>query len=89
MQGWWPKYLNSPIQVLWWETDEILPLAIGIFFSVAFHSWGPLFAGTAASAVLIKMKKRLPKGFLFNLAYRMYLHRMKGMPNFIIKKFVE
>jgi type IV conjugative transfer system protein TraL len=84
-KGWWPKYLNAPTQILWWETDEIAPLLASLVIAAAIRNFIPMIVGLIVSVVLIKAKKSLPKRFLFNFTYRLLIHKIPGVPPYLVK----
>ncbi len=83
-----PRYLSSPIQVLWFESDEIAIIAI-------CYTLGLLF-GLVGWALLIivpylygKLKKNYPRGFLKHSLYFIGLLDLKGYPIYQEKEFFE
>lgn len=90
MEGWMPRYLDSPLQFMWFELDEVLPAialcALGLFI-------GPflpfMLAGFASAWGIVKMKKNMPVGFTGNVAYMLGLKKIKGCPSYFANKFIE
>jgi len=84
---WWPRYLKSPVQILYWEADELAPMLLGLVFSIIIKSIFPLILGIGTTILLVKLKRHLPRGFLYNVAYLVGLHRIKRMPYYVQKDF--
>lgn len=89
-KGWFPRYFDSPIQVLFWEIDEILPFfvmaLIGLFLGGFLWCLG---IGIILSWCIIKYKKNLPTGFMGNLFYIAGLRSIKGYPSYLENDFRE
>lgn len=34
-----PQYLNRPLQVLWWETDDLIMMMMAFFIALVFGGW--------------------------------------------------
>ncbi|KAB2890787.1 MAG: type IV conjugative transfer system protein TraL [Desulfobulbaceae bacterium] len=83
-----PQYLSKPIQVLWFETDE---LVLGMFFFVLALVYGKfmwlLFFGS--QYFYIRTKKKKPRGYLKHLLYVLGLIKMKNYPEFLQKEYHE
>lgn len=83
-----PQYLSKPIQVLWFETDE---LVLGMFFFILALVYGKfmwlLFFGS--QYYYIRTKKKKPRGYLKHLLYVLGLVKMKNYPDYLQKDFHE
>jgi conjugal transfer pilus assembly protein TraL len=89
-KGWFPRYFDSPIQILWWEIDEILPLFLMLMIGLFFGSF--LFCaviGFVLFWLITKYKKNLPNGYIGNILYMTGLRRIKGYPSYLENKFRE
>lgn len=83
-----PRYLSSPFQVLWFETDElgiilmffVLAMMFGYLFWILLFT-GPYYYG--------KLKKNYPRGFLKHTLYFLGLKPLKGYPSYFEKEFLE
>ncbi|MGK7345005.1 MAG: type IV conjugative transfer system protein TraL [Candidatus Nitrospinota bacterium M3_3B_026] len=84
-----PRYLNSPMQVLWFEADELAVLFF--FFAVAlnFESWTMWGVAAAAPWIFGKLKRRYPRGALKHLFYFAGLTTPPGAPTWFEKDFCE
>lgn len=83
-----PQYLSKPIQVLWFETDELI---LGLFFLVLALVYGKLMwvIFFASQYFYISTKKRKPRGYLKHLLYMLGLAKMQGYPDYWQKDFHE
>jgi type IV conjugative transfer system protein TraL len=83
-----PQYLSNPIQMLWWEKDEVL-LILSLF------SGALLFGGFMWLALFVipfsysRFKKNYPKGFLQHLLYFIGIMKFDGYPTAFEKHFIE
>ncbi len=83
-----PQYLSAPVQVLWFETDE---LAIIIFFFLLasiFHGvfWIFCIVGPFGYSMI---KSRYPSSFLQHMLYFSGIKNLKHYPNAFINSFSE
>ncbi len=84
-----PQYLNAPLQVLWFEADE-LGLFFGFFGLALMSDSGWLYLAMLAVPVTYsKIKSRYARGFLKHLLYVCGLMEFDGYPNAFIKRFTE
>jgi len=85
-----PKYLNAPIQILWWTQDEIVPfivcLVLGMFFDKFFIFLG---IGILYMFLYSQYSKRFPAGVLQSIAYMVGFKNLKGLPVYYDKDFKE
>ena len=89
MQRDFPQYLGSPVQILFWESDELAIMAGAFSLAITFGGW--LFW----SIVFIvpwqyaRVKKRHPRGFFLHLLYFVGLLELKNYPTYFEKNFIE
>lgn len=83
-----PQYLSKPIQVLWFEIDE---LVIFLFtLTVALIYGGITWLLFVASQVLYtRTKRKNARGFLKHILYMLGLLDMKNYPEYFEKEFHE
>lgn len=83
-----PQYLSNPIQVLWFEPDELAVFLSGFVFGMVYGgvAWLMLLA---APPLYSRLKKSKPRGYLFHLLYILGLCRMVGYPSYFEKEFQE
>jgi len=83
-----PQYLHMPVQVLWFESDEVMIIMFGYLI-------GNLFGGLAWLAMIllpypyILLKKNNPRGFLKHLIYMSGFFKIEGYPDYFAKRFHE
>lgn len=69
-----PHYIDNPAQWLWWETDEVVPIAIMISMGMIFHMLTiSLFASWGFFKLYVYFKNRHLRGYLDHIAYRIGL----------------
>ncbi|MBN2570073.1 MAG: type IV conjugative transfer system protein TraL [Deltaproteobacteria bacterium] len=83
-----PQYLSDPLQVLWFEPDELSMMFI--FFGLAMV-YGSFFW---ILMVLVpwfysRAKRKYPKGFLKHMLYFIGILNIKGYPIFFEDTFIE
>lgn len=83
-----PQYLHRPVQLLWFEGDEILAIGMGYFAGVLFegYAWSAI---VVLPWVYIRAKRRYPRGFLRHALYAMGFLRMDGVPSPYAHRFYE
>lgn len=83
-----PQYLSSPMQVLFWESDEVAIiltlLATAIVFGGVF--WIVMLLG---SFLYSRIKKKYPKGFLKHVIYFSGMKDLKHYPSAFQSEFTE
>ena len=83
-----PQYFASPLQVLWFETDEVATLLIFFIISSLFGGWSwlLLFVGPY---LYLRLKKNYPKSFIKHSLYFLGLKTPKNYPSTFKKFFCE
>lgn len=83
-----PQYLHLPVQLLWFDTHDIVVLMAALFFSLLLESilWIPIM-GLAIAIIVIKSKR--PRGWILHSIYRIGLARLKGYPLPSCRNFYE
>ncbi len=82
------KYLHRPFRLVWFESDELMLILIGIFLSFVVYVWSFLLF-IALVYGMKKAKPKLPRGFIKHIAYYLGVYRFKGYPVFFTNKFIE
>jgi type IV conjugative transfer system protein TraL len=83
-----PKYLNSQIQLAWWEIDVVAVTVFSVYIGVFLR--GPFYITIFLFPYYYnKFKKNYPRGFLKHLTYFIGLKEFKGYPSFFEKRFLE
>ncbi|MFH7319279.1 type IV conjugative transfer system protein TraL [Desulfurivibrio sp. D14AmB] len=83
-----PQYLSKPIQVLWFEPDDMVVIMSTFVLGLVYGgvAWLAVLAGPP---LFIHLKKSKPRGYLIHLLYVVGLLRMKGYPAYFEKEFHE
>ncbi|MCK4487667.1 MAG: hypothetical protein KAU38_13025 [Desulfobacterales bacterium] len=83
-----PQYLASPLQILWFETDEVATLLIFFIISSLFGGWSwlLLFVGPY---LYLRLKKNYPKSFIKHSLYFLGLKTPRNYPSTFEKFFCE
>jgi type IV conjugative transfer system protein TraL len=83
-----PQYLSAPLQVLWFEPDEL-----GVVFT--FFLVAMIYGSVTWLLLLIapwyycRLKKEYPKGFFRHVLYFIGITSMKGYPTYFEERFFE
>jgi len=83
-----PQYLSSPLQVLWFEPDELCIMLIS-FILAMIYGWFFWILLVVAPWLYSKMKRKYPRGFFKHVLYFLGLLNIKGYPIFFEEIFVE
>jgi len=89
VQAKFPETLDRPLQIIWWETDELAPLLVGLLLYLITDVWLFLILGYLGTRFYSKYKNRLPDGFLGHIAYALGLKNIPGYPSYLIDEFWE
>jgi len=89
MRAKFPETLDRPIQIIWWEVDELVPLISGLILYLITDDWLFLIAGYFGTRFYSKYKSKLPDGFLIHLGYFLGLVDITGYPSYLIGEFWE
>lgn len=83
-----PQYLSSPLQVFWFEADELAIVLIAFMIGSIFKGWfwlllifGPFF--------YTRYKLKYPRGFLKHSLFLSGLKDFAGYPTRFQKEFFE
>jgi len=74
-----PEYLHRPIQVLWFEQDELLSIVMGYVVGFMAGGWWYLSV-IGVPYAYIKIRRMRERGFLIHLQYALGLLTFKGYP---------
>lgn len=84
-----PSYLGAPLQVLFWETDDLLLMMGAFIISMITDEWWAYASIIALPMIYGRFKKTRPKGFLRHMLYYSGFINMKGYPIYFDKDFQE
>lgn len=83
-----PQYLGKPIQVLWFELDELIIFLFTLTIALIYGGFmWIIFIGVQWFYTLTKRKHA--KGFLKHILYMLGLLEMKNYPEYFEKEFHE
>lgn len=83
-----PQYLNKPIQVLWFELDELTIFIFTLTFALIYGGVVWLIF-IAIQWLYTRTKRRNARGFLKHVLYMVGLVEMKNYPEYFEKEFHE
>lgn len=83
-----PKFMHLPLQILWFDTEEISIIMIGYTIGLVFGglAWIALVLGPV---FYIPIKRKQPRGFMKHMLFRIGLAHLKGYPGPEAKVFSE
>jgi len=83
-----PQYLGKPIQVLWFEVDELIIFIFTLTLALIYGGlmW-IIFVGV--QWFYTRTKRKHAKGFLKHILYMLGLLEMKNYPEYFEKEFHE
>lgn len=85
-----PQYMSLPIEVLWWEMDQVIIAALTL--GGALLSRGGWIIWTIALLLnyfYSKMKANRPRGFIKHVLYVLGFVKMQCYPEYFEQKFIE
>ncbi|MEM3265256.1 MAG: type IV conjugative transfer system protein TraL [Thermoplasmata archaeon] len=83
-----PKYLASPVQILWWESDVFFIFLLFAFMGLVFKGiWWAL--AVVMPYIYNKIKVNYSRGFLKHLFYFIGFMDFKHYPSFFHNHFFE
>jgi len=83
-----PKYLSSPMQVLWFEMDDLAIIMLSFMMASIFHGWFWLMV-IIGPFVYTRAKRKYPRGFLRHLLYLSGIKELNGYPSPFQSEFLE
>lgn len=90
VKSYFPRTVDRPLIVLFWELDEFIFFLIPLVFSLPMRQ---LIAGMAAGLACVwlysKFKKGAPDNFLAHWLWKFGLTKIKGSPEPHIQEFLE
>jgi len=83
-----PQYLSKPIQVLWFETDELILFVFTLTLALIYGKimW-LIFLLT--QYFYTRTKRLKPRGFLKHILYMLGLIKLKNYPDYFEREFHE
>lgn len=83
-----PQYLSAPLQVLFWDSDELCIIFVFFIIAMIFGSvtWLLVVVGPWGYS---HMKKKYPRGFVRHILYFTGLVKIENYPDFFEDVFIE
>jgi len=83
-----PKYLHKPLQILWFDVNEIVMIVIFYMFAMMFGglAWFLVILGPL---ILIPFKRKQPRGYIQHVICYLGYSKMIGYPLPVSKRFRE
>jgi len=84
-----PRYLHLPVQILWFDVEDI---AIGIVmyvFAMVIDRWWVYPAVVLVPYLFMSLKAGKPRGYLRHLLYTYGFQKLEGYPLPTVTKFEE
>jgi len=89
MEKKFPRYLSSPIQVLFFDVDEVVMALAMVSLALIFSYWPVYLLAIAVPWAYRRVKKDKARGFFWHSLYYMGLVEIKGYPITFEKEFYE
>ncbi len=83
-----PQYLSKPLQVLWFETDELIVFFFSLTLALMFGKFMWIFF-FVFQYLYTKTKKTKARGFLRHSLYIFGFLKMKNYPEYFEREFHE
>lgn len=83
-----PQYLSKPLQVLWFETDELI-LFVFTFTLALIYGKFVWIIFLATQYFYTRTKRTKPRGFLKHVLYMLGFIKMNNYPDFFQREFHE
>lgn len=83
-----PQYLSSPVQVLWWEADELAIVFLSLTLAMVFGgvTWAVLVFGPLLYS---RAKRKHQRGFLKHLLWYLGIKDLRPYPGPFQNSFWE
>jgi hypothetical protein len=84
-----PRYLHLPVQLLWFDMEDLAVLGVCYLMWLLFSSWlvAPLIV--VGPWLFMRIKARRPRGFLRHQLYQYGFARLAGYPPPLTGRFEE
>jgi hypothetical protein len=83
-----PQYLGKPIQVLWFELDELIIFIFTLTFALIYGGFMWIIFITI-QWFYTRTKRKHARGFLKHILYMLGLLEMRNYPEYFEKEFHE
>jgi len=82
------RYLHRPFRLVWFESDELMILFIGLVLSLTI-SLLFLVITTVTVFFIRRFKNKYPRGFIRHISYFLGLYKFRKVPSFFDTHFNE
>jgi len=83
-----PQYLHLPVQVLWFDMEEIMVMTLMYIIALIFGGFTWL-ALVVVPFAYMQVKRRKPRGFLRHFLYQLGIFSLEGYPQPYSDRFYE
>lgn len=84
-----PRYLHKPIQILWFDVEDIALIVVMYVLWLVIDRWWILPAVVLVPYWFRELKLRKPRGYLRHLLYQFGFERLRGYPPPASREFRE
>lgn len=84
-----PRYLHLPVQILWFDMEDISIILVCYVFWMITDSWYVLPLVVLVPYLFKKVKQSKPRGFLRHMLYVYGFQKLEGYPSPQTRKFHE
>jgi len=84
-----PRYLHLPVQVLWFDMEDIAILLVSYSLWMLFSSWYVVPVVIGFPYLFMKIKSSKPRGFLRHTLYQYGFASLKGYPPAMTERYEE
>ncbi len=84
-----PKYLHLPLQILWFDLEDIGVIFAMYFFWLLVDHWICLVLLVVVPWAFKNVKGKMPRGYLKHLAFRLGFWKSKNYPPSSVTVFHE
>lgn len=85
-----PQYMSLPIEVLWWEMDQVIIAALSMGGALLSRGgWMVWVIALLLNYFYAKLKAHRPRGFIKHVLYVLGFVRMQSYPDYFAQQFSE
>lgn len=84
-----PRYLHLPVQILWFDMEDIAILMCCYVLWMVLSSWYVLPLVIIGPYSFMKLKATKPRGFMRHILYQYGFAKLKGYPPAMAERFEE
>ena len=84
-----PRYLHLPVQILWFDKEDVAVIMVSYVFWMILSSWYVLPIVVLLPWYFKHLKATKPRGFLRHVLYQYGFASLKGYPSPMTERFEE